>query len=255
MSNKIRAQRGATLIVVLFIVLLIMIVCAIAVKKSMGSLSLATSQQAQELMFQSSEAYLLNFTRFKDDDKNQDLMNSVFGLGQLSQEENQAHEIAFCYDSTMKTIFDVSKITVSTNKALAKQKNGLTPVQIPSNTIGFCKANQFATARNAVITQVYMKSIKAETAFDGINDGTDDANIPEPKLIRIYVISVIPALVKNPNDIQTCFSHYSAEKDDNIGASTVVDCLKLQGIPYSAQVADYSKKFEFPTAPAKSKSE
>ena len=244
MNNKIQAQRGATLIVVLFIVLLVMIVCAIAVKKSMGSLNLATSQQAQELMFQSSEAYFLKFNSLKDKSESQDLMNSVFGLGQLTQAGNQGHEIAFCYDSTMTTVFDINRIAVNSNIALPRNDIGLIPTRSLA-TQGYCGATNYATARQAVMTQVYMKSIKSEQDFDAINDGTDHPNIPDPKLIRIHVISVIPALATDPNNVQECFSHYPAEYDENIGANTVVDCLQHYGIPYSSQVNDYSNQFQF----------
>lgn len=53
MINK---QRGATLIVVLFLLLAIIVLGTLAVRQSLVSLNIATNSQAQQLLLQNSDA-------------------------------------------------------------------------------------------------------------------------------------------------------------------------------------------------------
>ena len=235
---KINTQRGATLIVVLIVLLLVLVVCTVAVRKSMGSLKIATSEQAQDLTFQSSEAYLLKLNNLTTIEK---IYNaSVFGLvGYTTQDSNIGHEVAFCYDQNMTSSFNPQHVGMNTNIVVGTNPN--TNLIATQKLIkGFCN-NQFTSGRNAVITQVYLKST-AQNIFAGFTDGTDSESVSKPVSVRIHVISVIPALASNSDHIPECLSNYPANFDDSLGANTVVDCLKFYRIPYSSQVSDYKQE-------------
>lgn len=49
-------QRGATLIVVLFLLLAIIVLGTLAIRQSLVGLSIATNSQAQQLLLQNSDA-------------------------------------------------------------------------------------------------------------------------------------------------------------------------------------------------------
>ena len=53
-------QRGATLIVVLVLLLVIMVIGTLAIRSSLMSLNIATNGQAQQLLIQNSDAAIFN---------------------------------------------------------------------------------------------------------------------------------------------------------------------------------------------------
>lgn len=233
--KNMNSQRGATLIVVLIVLLLITIVCTIAVRRSTTSLKVATGEQAQQLMFQSSQAYLLKLMHFTA--AQHKLNKRVDGLvGYVSQAEKVGHEVAFCYDDTMTSFFDSSRTGTNTNVVSGTTTNGLRQTQALVG--GFCNPNNsnYTSARSAVMTQVYVKKTTV-SPLGAKTEGTDHSSVSDGIPIRIHVISVIPALASDPSNITTCFSRFPAESD--FGANTVVDCLRSFNIPYSAQVNDY----------------
>ena len=240
-NTMIGQQKGATLIVVLILLLIITIICIYAAKKSMSSLKIATSEQAQQLMFQSSEAYLMRLTNM---DANTRLVsNTVNGLiGDTKQDSNIGSELAFCYDQSMNTLFDASRVGIN-HHISGGMLNNLNTTQPLTN--GVCN-NQFTSSRNAVMTQIYIKKSPANDS-EPLSDlvlGTDHKSIPNPAKIRVHAISVIPALATNSANIQTCFSRFPAEKEQGTSENTVVECLQHFNIPYSSQVADFEDAIE-----------
>lgn len=255
MYYKKAAERGATLIVILILLLLVTIIGTFAVRQSMTSLNIATNSQAQQLMFQNAQSYLLKLTSSQVDQ--QKINASVFGMiGFATQTENIGHEVAYCYSESMTGLFDVSRVAVNDNTTAGTDagtnlvKTKTRPLNGTGST-GFCdpeggtKADNYSSARDAVMTQVYVKAKqKSSDIFSNFNEGTDHPSVSTPVIpVRIHVISVVPGLSNNNiSQIKICFSNFPAEQIDSIVTGTVTQCLKKYNIPFSSQVADYQQQ-------------
>ena len=214
-------QSGATLITILVLLLLITIIATLAIKKSQVSLGLATAAQAQQVMFQSSDAALKEFEVEYTRGSNR-AQTSVFEV----IKQNPSKEVVWCYDSSQNQFFSISRYSVIDNS----NSNSM-------GVAGYCKADVYASGRNAVITQ-----IAATTANPDSNSiiltQTSNANETSVRRIRVYVTSAIPALSSaSTNDINDCFSkHMSAPATDD---KSLDACLTEQNVPHYTAIAEY----------------
>src|SRR5690606_2027585 len=93
--TTINNQSGAVLIVVLFTLILIMIVGAIAIKQSTTDLKVATADQVNKLLFQANDAALMKVE--KEDRILSERRESVDTLkGYMSSSQREGHEVSFC---------------------------------------------------------------------------------------------------------------------------------------------------------------
>lgn len=254
-----QSQRGATLIVVLFMLLLITIMGIVGIRVAMTSLNIATNSQVGQLLLQTGDTptnQFLNVSNYND------LIVLSGAIGKAIEEHKVApgKEIIFCYKPTssqkMGVAFDTTVLVAPIKGTAADTKATIDSTQ--SNRSGFCNLeSDFGSARQAVVTQV---AVRIPT--DAISDAdpgstlardTDvslQSNTSKGKVearVRITSTAIMPAYsTENLTTVQNdCIGSASAVGyiNDNIddivtGKRTVADCLRSYGIPVNTQVQE-----------------
>lgn len=271
-----KTQIGATLIVVLLLLVAITIIGSLAVRSSILSLKVSTMSQAQQLLMQNSDAAL-----FKVEDPSQLVKNMALNgmFGYIKGEDNVGKELVFCLKSGNTNFFSLSNASLISWNGSAVQNDGLS-----SN--GFCKVDSgfFTSGRNAVITQIAVKASDASdtTPFQHMQKGTDpESSKKDPaQMYTVFATSIFPSLSPSSvsdSEIDTCFksrfnsipSSKQSELDIEISSEnakindpttsaddkaaseaekirlqlakkTVSECLTALGVPAHTQVARYA---------------
>lgn len=263
MYNK---QQGATLIVVLMLLVAITVIGALAIRSSTTQLRVVTSAQAQQLMIQNSDAALFQLENPTDLERSMAL-NGMFGF--IKAEDDSGKELVFCYKAGDTRFFDLSKASLVNWDGNTVTNNGL-------SQLGFCKIDggYFSTHRKTVMTQIAIKAadMSEAAAFQHMQTGTDSesAKADPAQLYTVVATTIFPNLSENTNltssqfssAIKNCFSnHFNAipetkvtslegeitdestedEKEAiKLAKLTVSQCLTDLGVPTHTQVATYS---------------
>ena len=218
-----KQQKGATLITVLVILIVITLLGTIAVKMGIVGLKIATNSQVNALLLENSDSALFNIENPAEVER-QLALDGMFAY--FNSAANADDELVFCYRAAQNAFYDFSK-------ASAIAADGTTT---KIGVDGYCKANQFAMGRSAVLSQVYLtKNATTSTPFAGVPKGTSlgQSNVPvTTHNIGATVISVLPSFAgATPTQIENCFKQR---------ASAVGACFDGLGIPYNIQHSDYT---------------
>ena len=216
-----KQQKGATLITVLVILIVITLLGTIAVKMGIVGLKIATNSQVNALLLENSDSALFNIENPAEVER-QLALDGMFAY--FNSAANADDELVFCYRAAQNAFYDFSK-------ASAIAADGTTT---KIGVDGFCKANQFAMGRSAVLSQVYLtKNATTSTPFAGVPKGTSlgQSNVPvTTHNIGATVISVLPSFAgATTTQIENCFKQR---------ASAVGACFDGLGIPYNMQHSD-----------------
>lgn len=217
-----KQQKGATLITVLVILIVITLLGTIAVKMGIVGLKIATNSQVNALLLENSDSALFNIEN-PDEVERQLALDGMFAY--FNSAANANDELVFCYRASENSFFKLSKASAIT------EDGSTTKIGVD----GFCKANQFAMGRSAVLSQVYLtKSSTASAPFSSVPKGTSlgQSNVPATtNNIGATVISVLPSFAgATTTQIENCFKQR---------ASAVGACFDGLGIPYNMQHSDY----------------
>lgn len=218
-----KQQQGATLIVVLIILVIITLLGTIAVKTGILGLKIATNSQVNALLLGNSDSALFNIEN-PDQIARQLALDGMFAY--FNSSANAEDELVFCYRAAQSSFFALSKASAIT------ASNTTTKIGVD----GFCKADQFAMGRSAVLSQVYLtKNTTPSAPFSTAPKGTSlgQSNIPmTTNNIGATVISVLPSFSSaTKTQIEACFKQR---------ASAVGACFDGLGIPYNMQHSDYT---------------
>lgn len=252
-----RQQRGATLIIVLILLVVITIIGTIAVRQGRVGLNIATNSQAQQLLIQSSDAAFFNVE--KEDNLIQALSTSGM-FGYISGAANQDKELVFCFRGAEHDFFNIGRASIMQWEE-GKQK----PTNNALGTDGYCDAkatesNFFTSGRRVVMTQVAVKfsSVQNNDPFFGRVMGTDEERVKleRSKPVKIFAVSIMPTLTNtDANKINTCLNSHMNEvtipRGVNIGddeesktafeqaSKSVTQCLSELNVPFSTYVTEY----------------
>lgn len=248
------SQKGATLIVVLILLVIITIIGTMAIRQGMVSLNIATNAQVQQLLVQNSDSALFRVEDQKNVIRNM-ARDGMFGY--LRGVNNKNKELVFCYraDQEKKDFFKIQR---------ASLVDWVPGQPAPRNTAlggdGFCKAadssaNFFTSGRKVVMTQVSVKysSVPSEKPFQHSARGTyaKTAKVEETEKVNVYSVSLMPNLSSaSASKINDCLSlkmNEVSEPDTDavvtIPASSresVTACLTGLNVPFTTQVAEYT---------------
>lgn len=226
-------QRGATLIIVLCIVLLVTIIATVAIRQSSVSLNIATGAQAQKLMMQNSDAALLRFEQLHKQNSSA-AVNSLFSIIKTYI----GQEVVWCYSDLQRDFFS------SNRYSLIKWIPGDSTATIGAINNGFCKSNSFSTGRSTVVTQV-AATISLTNSSVITNSSSNDNSVPPIKII-VYTTSFIPALsTANTEDINSCLSSKMSGLPAYVDPEThqtVSQCLSALNVPNYTAVAEYQSE-------------
>lgn len=218
-----KKQLGSALIIVLVILVLVTLIGTLAVRSGILGLKLATNSQVSALLLENSDSALFNIENPAEVER-QLALDGMFAY--FNSSANADDELVFCYRASENSFFKLSKASAIT------EDGSTTKIGVD----GFCKANQFAMGRSAVLSQVYLtKNATTSTPFAGVPKGTSlgQSNVPVTMHnIGATVISVLPSFAgATTTQIENCFKQR---------ASAVGACFDGLGIPYNMQHSDYT---------------
>lgn len=249
-------QTGATLIVVLILLVLVTVIGTLAVRSSLTALSIATNSQAQQLLVQNSDSAIFNVENPAFLTRN----TAYDGLfGQIKSDANKGKELVFCYRGASSNFYDYSQAS------FMKWVSGAAPSNSELGLDGYCKIggteNFFTSGRRAVMTQVAIKantsSDSLDLAFQHMQEGTDveASKIEKSEKILVIATSIVPALsTVEDSKINNCFSKHMnqvvipngvtpvQDPDDSTKTmgTSVSQCLQNLGVPVNTQIAEYN---------------
>lgn len=243
-------QEGATLIVVLILLVIITVIGTLAIRSSLTALNIATNSQAQQLLVQNSDSAIFNV---EDPDliERNTAYDGLFGL--VKSDANKGKELVFCYKGTATEFYDFSRAS------FMQWVSGTAPNNSELGIDGYCKMdssnNFFTSGRKAVMTQVSIKvntdaSINLDRAFEHMQRGTDaeSAKIDKSEKILVTATSIVPSMsTANDTDINNCFSTHMNQVVIPSGVTpatgmnkSVSQCLQDLGVPVNTQIAEYN---------------
>ena len=223
-----KKQLGSALIIVLVILVLVTLIGTLAVRSGILGLKLATNSQVSALLLENSDSALFNIEN-PDQVARQLALDGMFAY--FNSSANADDELVFCYRAAQASFYSFSKASAITADG--------TTTKIGVD--GFCKANQFAMGRSAVLSQVYLtKSSTVSAPFGSVPKGTSigQSNVPATtNNIGATVISVLPSFSDaSPTQIEECFKKPSNKYGS---LQTVGECFEGLNIPYNMQHSDY----------------
>lgn len=256
-------EKGATLIVVLIMLILISMVGLYAIRHSLLSLKLATNAQVQTLLMQTSDVALDHFA--KHFNSNEATNYTGTPIGQILLDGNQGKELQFCFKpsevgtSSIKnnSFFNVRDFRVlqrqSATSIFASTSADSGDINAVCNT-----TTMFSIGRKVTVTQVSVvnpddPSVEARR-FEYTTKETDPKESKSGiKRIRVIVTTLAPALASSASvaEMNDCLK--TRMMDDlllknkaNTSVSpsqkkvqTVDECLNALGVPLNTQVAEF----------------
>lgn len=264
MSKYPYYQKGATLIVVLVMLLLVTILGTYAMSQGLINLKIATNAQIQKLLMQSSDVALSHME--KDFSTNEASNLAGTPVGQVLLPGNEGLELQFCFKpsevTTSNTLtnsifFNLSQFRI-VRRSSDTANSGVT-LESGDITNGICNpATMFAIGRKAVVTQVALinpndpavdlEKYELTTLKTDLKDVDADT-----KRVRVIVTSLSPAMATGvtTTQISDCLKDHVMDNTalqnqaDSTGASgriavqTVAQCLNAVGVPTNTQVSEY----------------
>jgi hypothetical protein len=225
-------QQGATLIIVLMVLLLIMLVGTLAIRQGMSSYKLVTNQQIQSLLNQNSDAV---FMAFQNPDKTDQYAAPDGIIGFFKNPNHADEELVLCFSGAEP---------FSLNKAAKWQQGKMEKL---SSSGGPCTATSSA-GRDQVTTQVNIRRVGGQeaVAFADFARGTDitSAKTEETITLRLQATSILSGLVTNLNKIYTgkdsCVYKSAFSDTDSIS-----QCLNANSTYSNIQVAEFQFLSDF----------
>lgn len=219
-------QRGAALIVVLLVLVLVMLVGIIAVRRSTSDLRLATSDQINTLLLQGSDganAKLENVVNGPVTGSNyRDSLSDNGVFGHFFKPEARGDELIYCYNPRNQQVM--------TNGTRIVRNGG----NLTGYTTGFCdpsQASSYISARNTVATQVSITLAATPTTQEAytnvaqqrdVNIGGDNDGGVTNYLFNVRSTAAIPAY----NDPKACFKEAGLINKPNL-----LKCLRDNQVP------------------------
>lgn len=242
-TNKY-TQSGATLIIVLFMLILIMIIGAIAIRGSVTDLKVSTAAQVNKLLFQSNDAA---FMKVEKEDR---ILGARAGGADtlkiyMTSPKRLGHEVSFCVrprQDKLFSIFEISELNADGN-LLSGYNNGYCD---PSNKDDYVSEGRVMTQMTFVRPIV----VNTDKVFHQEVEGTFSNDFKKPETTGVgaaecaefvgYVTSVIPSLAPSgvtETQIADCLKK---PRIPQVSTDPTVDsCLAGLGVPYQTQQQVY----------------
>lgn len=219
-------QRGAVLIVVLLFLVLIMLIGVIAVRNSSTDLKLATSDQINTVLLQSSDSVNnkieMSVNGLTTDEQYKQIMGITGIFGYYFLGSNDEDIIDFCY-RPRSAFFNIDNVVI-------RRGSG----KIVNNTMGYCdptESSDYTSNRNTTMTQVMIKNVSATSNngdFTHMALGSDSEEETSKKYtFDIYSTSVLPAYGSAKDaKVKECFGKNASDNSDS-----VTKCMTDNSIP------------------------
>lgn len=252
----IRIQKGATLIVVLFVLLMLTLIGTMAIRQSSMVLSIATNSQAQQLLNQNSDATFFNVESIENFVQSLST-NGMFGY--INNKNDINKELVFCFRGDQKEFFKINRASL-----IEWEEGKQAPTNSSMGKDGYCDAdktnlNFFTSMRRAVMTQVSVKfsTVGKSEPFSDRQRGLDakQTQAEQSKRVKIFAVSLMPSLYSgNRKKINTCLQERMSEVTVPSGTTVVATtesrksitaCLTQLNIPFTTHITEYTITQEY----------
>lgn len=227
-----RSEQGATLIVVLLFLILIMIAGVIAVKQSNTDLKVATSDQIATILLQSSDSAnqklenMINGSPSSNEYKDVVSASGVFGHFLLSP-ENAPNEFIYCFNPRTKRYLAAS--------ATIKKSDGGIWSSLNQGICDYTDANDYTSARQTVMTQMSVTITPPDTnvgPLEHVVIGKEIENRTSTKFkFDIRATSALPAYNEPKLGTDKCFEQTSIKANVAAGKKSLDECLLAAHTP------------------------
>lgn len=264
--NIYSSERGATLIVVMMILVVMTIIGVLGIKVALTSLNISTNSQINQLLGQTADTPLNSFANI-DLSSISDL-SGVIGMAVEESRNSPGKEFVFCYrpmsDEKFGASLGVTVLIPPEKNQPAKTK----PTVDQGGSEGFCNlTSDFGSARRAVVTQVAVK-IPTDALSNELSPGAllgrgtnlsagtiMPKTLLEQQRIRVTTTSMMPFYGNaNIEDVQQeCLGvdggrpgYISDNLDsDVVGKYSLAHCLADHGIPVNSQTQEFNLQTVF----------
>ncbi|MEN6669853.1 PilX N-terminal domain-containing pilus assembly protein [Psychrobacter sp. B38] len=225
-------EQGATLIVVLLFLVLIMLAGVIAVRQSNTDLKIATSDQINTVLLQSADSanqkleMMINGNPTSPEYKDATSASGVFGHF-LLDEKHATNEFIYCFNPRTQTY-------VKANATIKDVSGGY----IESLNNGICdytNANDYTSARQTVMTQMSVTTTPPEPNAERfghmvIGKEIEDRTSKKYKF-DVRATSVLPAYSEPKVGSTKCLDQTSIKSNVTTGNKSLSDCLLEASTP------------------------
>jgi len=225
-------EQGATLIVVLLFLVLIMLAGAIAVRQSTTDLKVATSDQINTVLLQSADSAnqkletMVNGSPASEGYK--DVTSATGALGHFVLfEENKVNEFIYCFNPRTQRYL--------TNSATVREPGGGYVDSINNGICDYTEAEDYTSARQAVMTQMSI-SLTPPSAnddpFEHVVIGKEIEDRTSKKYqFDIRATSSLPAYSEPKVGTEKCFEQTSIRANVAAGKKSLNECLLAASTP------------------------
>lgn len=227
-------QKGATLIIVLFVLILVIIVGVTAFKRSTTDLHVATAAQIDKLTFQANN---IAFSKVEEISRNSTIGGVTSLQGYITRPGQQYvnAEVVLCLKPKTKKLFDITQIS---------EKNATGSI-IAGRNSGFCDVSNsdHYISEGRVVTQLTFKKKQAVVACafcnEAIGSSSNDLEITtdaQPVCVpfEAHAVSLVPRYSSaSDTQINNCLKK-TIDGSDSIGV-----CLTKLGVPHNIQTQTY----------------
>jgi len=225
------SERGATLIVVLLFLVLIMLAGAIAVRKSNTDLKIATSDQINTVLLQSSDSAnqkletMINGSPTTSEYKDVVSAAGVFGHFLLNP-DNAKNEFIYCFNPRTKRYL--------TANATVREPAGGYWSSMNSGICDYTKASDYTSARQTVMTQMSVTVTPTNPnaeRFGHVVVGKEVEDRTSKKYqFDIRATSALPAY-SEPKENGACFAKTSISANVATGEKSLNNCMLAATTP------------------------
>ena len=219
-------EQGATLVVVLLFLVLIMLAGAIAVRQSNTDLKIATSDQINTVLLQSSDSAnqkleaMINGSSTSTEYLDVTSVAGVFGHFLLN-EENSENEFIYCFNPRTKKYL--------TANATVRQPTGGYWSSLNNGICDYTSADGYTSARQTVLTQVSVTTTPTAAgaeAFSHMVLGKEVEDKTSKKYqFDIRATSALPSYSEPKDTDGSCFAKTSIGANVASGKNSLNDCL------------------------------
>ncbi|MES1965636.1 pilus assembly protein PilX [Psychrobacter sp. AH5] len=231
------SERGATLIVVLLFIVLIMLAGAIAVRQSNTDLKIATSDQINTVLLQSSDSanqkleMMLNGSATTTEYKDVTSAAGVFGHFLLNP-ENATNEFIYCFNPrTKKYLASNASIKV---KGTAENPGGYWN-SLDNGVCNYNSADGYTSARQTVVTQMSVTVTPPDPnaeRFGHVVIGKEIEDRTSKKFkFDIRATSALPSYSEPKANGDNCFAQTSVSENVATGKKSLNDCMVAAKTP------------------------
>lgn len=226
------AERGATLIVVLLFLVLIMLAGVIAVKQSNTDLKVATSDQINTVLLQSSDSanqkleMMINGSSASDEYRDVTSASGVFGHFLLNP-DNATNEFIYCFNPrTKKYLAANATVKVATGGYWSSLNSGI---------CDYGTAGDYTSERQAVMTQMSVTITPTNPnapVFEHVVIGKEILDRTSKRYqFDIRASSALPAYSEPKVNSEKCFDQTSIKTNVATGKKSLDDCMLAAGTP------------------------